>query len=44
MLKQIDKNKVLREFEEKSVTDKWIDKFLEVGEMYKADKVAIEKN
>jgi len=44
MLKQIDKNKVLREFEEKYVTDKWVDKFLEVDEMYKGDKAAIEEN
>jgi hypothetical protein len=44
MLIPIDKNKVLREFEEKYVTDKWVDKFLEVDEMYKADEAAIEEN
>lgn len=44
MLKQIDKNKVLSEFEEKYVTDKWVDKFFEVDEMYKADEAAIEEN
>ncbi len=44
MLKPIDKNKVLSEFEEKYVTDKWVDKFFEVDEMYKADEAAIEEN
>lgn len=44
MLIPIDKNKVLREFEEEYVTDKWVTKFLEVDEIYKADKAAIEEN
>lgn len=43
MLKQIDKNKVLREFEEKYVINQWGYKFLEVDEMYKSDKAAIEE-
>lgn len=44
MLKPIDKNKVLMEFQEKYVADKWTYKFLEVDEMYKSDKKAIEEN
>lgn len=44
MLKQIDKYKVLSEFEEKYVTNQWPYKFLEVDEMYKSDKAAIEEN
>lgn len=44
MLKQVNKEELLTEFEEKYVTDKWIDKFLEVDEMYKSDKTAIEEN
>ena len=39
-----DKEKLLEEFQEKYVTDKWVDKFLEADEMYKSDKAAIEKN
>ena len=39
-----DKEKLIEEFEEKYVTDKWVDKFLEVDEMYKCDKAAIEEN
>ena len=39
-----DKEKLLKEFQEKYVTDKWVYKFLEVDEMYKADKAAIEEN
>lgn len=39
-----DKDKRLEEFQEKYVTDKWVDKFLEVDEMYKGDKAAIEEN
>ncbi|OOM82376.1 hypothetical protein CLPUN_02540 [Clostridium puniceum] len=44
MLKQINKQELLTNFEEKYVTDKWVDKFLEVDEMYKSDKAAIEEN
>jgi len=44
MLKPIDKSKVLMEFQEKYVADKWTYKFLEVDEMYKSDKKAIEEN
>ncbi|OOM07384.1 hypothetical protein [Clostridium saccharobutylicum] len=43
MLKQIDKDKVLSEFEEKYVINQWVYKFLEVDEMYKSDKAAIEE-
>lgn len=44
MLKQVNKEELLIEFEEKYVKDKWVDKFLEVDEMYKSDKAAIEEN
>ncbi len=44
MLKTVDKGKVLAEFQEKYVNDKWVYKFLEVDEIYKADKAAIEDN
>ncbi len=39
-----DKEKLLEEFQEKYVTDKWAYQFLEVDEMYKGDKAAIEEN
>ena len=38
------KDKVLEEFLEKYVTDKWVDKFIEVDEIYKGDKAAIDEN
>jgi hypothetical protein len=44
MLKQINKEAVLIEFNNKYVMDKWVYQFLEVDEMYKADKAAIEEN
>ncbi|OCA96886.1 hypothetical protein [Clostridium beijerinckii] len=44
MLKQIDKEKVLMEFNEKYVLDQWAYKFLEADEIYKSDKEAIEEN
>ncbi|WP_271814574.1 hypothetical protein [Clostridium beijerinckii] len=44
MLKQIDKEKVLMEFNEKYVIDQWAYKFLEADEIYRSDKEAIEEN
>ncbi|MBI6871347.1 hypothetical protein [Clostridium aciditolerans] len=44
MIIQADKEKILEEFLEKYVVDRWVNKFLEIDEMYKSDKDDIEKN
>lgn len=43
MLKQVNKEEVLREFKEKYVADRWINAFLEVDELYKSNKTSIEE-
>ncbi|WML33896.1 hypothetical protein [Clostridium sp. OS1-26] len=44
MIIQANKGEILEEFLEKYVVDRWINEFLEIDEMYKSDKDAIEEN
>lgn len=44
MIIQANKGEILEEFLEKYLVDRWVNEFLEIDEMYKSDKDAIEEN